>query len=401
METTSKPARIDSLDQFRGYTVAGMVVVNYLGDYPAIHSVFKHNNNYLSYADTIMPSFLFAAGVSYRLTTVRRLETIGSPGTTRRAVGRGFGLIFISLMLYGFDQAFNSWNDMTSEGVREFIAKLLKADLWETLAIIGACQLLVLPLIARSAMVRAGALIAFLAIHVSLTYAFNWNFVNGQPNVLDPIWGASTSRAWDGGFFGLLMWSSLMLMGTFVYDIIASGPKFGRLLALGILLMGVGWGLSCLTRLYDIEPGEVSIGEQSPVLPPLGDLARREWRSLLAEPPFVAPPPKELRAENYWMMGKRIVSLSFVLFAGGFAFAASGLFVAICDVGGLKLGLFRTFGMNPLAAYGIHHMLEQGAHQVVPKDSPLFWCLIGLAVFFGLTYFCIRSLERQGIFLRL
>jgi len=47
------------------YTVAGMCAVNFLGGLHAIHPVLKHNNNYFSYADTIMPGFLFACGFSY------------------------------------------------------------------------------------------------------------------------------------------------------------------------------------------------------------------------------------------------------------------------------------------------------------------------------------------------
>ncbi|MFM8189440.1 MAG: hypothetical protein ACKN85_13260, partial [Pirellula sp.] len=60
--------RLSSLDQFRGYTVLGMLVVNYSGDYAACPQLWKHSNDYLSYADTIMPQFLFAVGFSLRLT---------------------------------------------------------------------------------------------------------------------------------------------------------------------------------------------------------------------------------------------------------------------------------------------------------------------------------------------
>ena len=70
MSKMTTMGRIDSIDQFRGYTVAGMIVVNFLGvcymtSEPAI---LRHHNTYFSYADTIMPSFMFACGFSYRLT---------------------------------------------------------------------------------------------------------------------------------------------------------------------------------------------------------------------------------------------------------------------------------------------------------------------------------------------
>jgi len=72
---TSVPSssRIISLDQFRGYTVAGMMLVNFIGDFAAAHPVFKHHNTYFSYADTIMPAFHFAVGFALRLTLLKRL----------------------------------------------------------------------------------------------------------------------------------------------------------------------------------------------------------------------------------------------------------------------------------------------------------------------------------------
>ena len=90
--TSTSPGRIVSMDQFRGYTVAGMCVVNFLGGLAAIHPVLKHNNNYFSYADSIMPSFMFACGFSYRLTALRRLDRVGAAATYRRFVWRSLGL---------------------------------------------------------------------------------------------------------------------------------------------------------------------------------------------------------------------------------------------------------------------------------------------------------------------
>ena len=73
-----KSSRIVSLDQFRGYTVVGMLLVNFIGGYQVVPAVLKHRNTYCSYADTIMPQFFFAVGFAYRLTFLRRLETVGT-----------------------------------------------------------------------------------------------------------------------------------------------------------------------------------------------------------------------------------------------------------------------------------------------------------------------------------
>ncbi|MEZ6077574.1 MAG: hypothetical protein R3C56_18485 [Pirellulaceae bacterium] len=88
---------------------------------------------------------------------------------------------------------------------------------------------------------------------------------------------------------------------------------------------------------------------------------------MLAEPPFVPPPEAEQRAINYWMMDKRLPTPSFVLFSTGCAMALYGLFVLVCDIGGWTLGLFRTFGQNPLAAYVIHHFVESAILEWFPR----------------------------------
>ena len=74
-ENDTLPGRIVSLDQFRGYTVAGMLLVNFLGGFRRRYPpVLKHHNTYCSYADTIMPQFFFAVGFAYRLTFLRRRQ---------------------------------------------------------------------------------------------------------------------------------------------------------------------------------------------------------------------------------------------------------------------------------------------------------------------------------------
>ena len=206
MKTTlpTTPGRIVSMDQFRGYTVVGMCLVNFLGGLDAIHPLLKHNNNYFSYADSIMPSFMFACGFSYRLTVLRRRAQTGPGATYWRFVVRSLGLVLVSLMMYGFGEEFKTWSQVTPDRVHAFLVKLVKANLWEVLAIIGVAQLLIMPVIAAGPRVRAGTLVGFLATHLLLTYAFNFDFVYGRPNALDDYLRVPGSTAWDGGFFGLL-----------------------------------------------------------------------------------------------------------------------------------------------------------------------------------------------------
>ena len=196
-----------------------------------------------------------------------------------------------------------------------------------------------------------------------------------------------------------------MLGGTLAYDVVSGegegGRPIRRLASWGAGLMALGYALSCLTTLYDVKTSDPFESPVSPVLPPLHELGTNPRGSLLADPPFVKPPPPEVRAVNYWMMDKRVVTVSFTLFSTGFAFALYSLFVLVCDRGRQRLEMFRMLGQNPLAAYLLHHPVEKTVRACVPEDSPLWWCLIGLLIFFMITMLFVRYLDRHKMFIRL
>jgi predicted acyltransferase len=421
--------RVVSLDQFRGYTVLGMILVNFIGGFAVVHSVFKHNDNYFSYADSIMPSFHFAVGYAYRLTMLKRLGQLSRGLTYWSYARRSLALIFLAALLFGGGEAIQKWAQFSAfpEGWPEtgsagfaatflaqwrvYLAHLLKSNLWNTFAIIGATQLLVLPLVATGPRVRMAALIGLGIGHALLCYWFNWGFVRGDPaNWMVQLWRTGGDRSWDGGFFGPLCWAVPMLGGTLAYDLARRSPgartSARRLFGVGAGMMVLAYLLSCPTRLFDVKYGAVpnprmARDAANPFIPAPQAWQNRTLVSLLAEPPFVAPPPSKVRLENYWMMCKQIPTLSFIWFAAGFAFALYGLFVMICDIGGWQCGVFRTFGTNPLAAYCLHEVISFQFSRVMPPDSPLWYCTLGFAAFFAATYVCVRALEKARIFIRL
>lgn len=379
-ENRASAGRILSLDQFRGYAVVAMFVVNYWSHLEAGPAFLKHHNSYFSFADSIMVAFLFAVGMAFRLTLVRRRMHGQMQGVYSRYVRRSLALVFVSIILYGVGKQFDSWNEISLPSLAHFAACLLKANLWEVLAIIGVTQICVLPWAGRSIRIRVVVMLLCLLLHALLSQWFNFAFVQGRPNPLDDLLGTSGVRAWDGGLFGPISWSVAMLAGTIACDLVmldrSTLQKCQTLVASGVVMMTLGYALSCLSTLYVAAPNQQQRAfASSPVFPDLSAAAANGSTLALAEPPFVAPP--EDRAWNYWMMSKRVVTVPFVLFGSGFSFAVYAIFVAICDGVGLSLGLFRTFGQNPLIAYVIHHLVLVTLFPLIPPDSNIVYGSLG------------------------
>ena len=72
------PGRLASLDAFRGFTIAAMVLVNNPGDWSHLYSQLEHAKwNGWTFTDTIFPFFLFIGGVSMAL-SLGRLAASGA-----------------------------------------------------------------------------------------------------------------------------------------------------------------------------------------------------------------------------------------------------------------------------------------------------------------------------------
>ena len=70
--------RLDSLDAFRGFTIAAMVLVNNPGDWSNLYSQLAHAHWHgWTFTDTIFPFFLFIGGVSMAL-SLGRLAAAGA-----------------------------------------------------------------------------------------------------------------------------------------------------------------------------------------------------------------------------------------------------------------------------------------------------------------------------------
>lgn len=359
MLTDESPARrIVSLDQFRGYTVAGMLLVNFLG-FDAIPAILRHHNTYCSYADTIMPQFFFAVGFAYRLTYLRRVEKSGWREAVVAALHRNAGLLLLGLVFHHLDGEYRSWADLQAHGPWGVISSAFRREPFQALVHIALASLWVLPVIGAGAGIRVAYLLASAGLHLALSWWF----------YLDWAWKTPVI---DGGPLGFLSWAIPLLVGSMAYDAAAAStdPRrvAARLAGWSVALMIAGYALSC---------------------------AGGEW----AAPPFRQPP--STHRVDLWTMSQRTGSISYLTFAAGFSLAIDALFVVLCDVGRFRSRVFGTFGVNALAAYLIHPMVAGAIKPFIPRDSPLWYVMPGFILYFVICYSFNRYLEKHRLFLKL
>ena len=432
-QETQPRSRLASLDQFRGYTVAGMFLVNFIGAFQAAPYLFKHHLVFCSYADTIMPQFFFAVGFAMRLSFGRRNAAEGLASAYRHAVLRSLGLMLIAILWYGGrpqlpDGIRFEWESFRSIGVWGAIWKQLKVDWFQTLLHIAVTSVWILPVIRASARVRLAYLVASACLHMILNYWFYFDWHNNAP------------RGIDGGPLGFLTWSIPTLAGTLVCDWVGeyqsnrstSRKVVTQMLVWSVIFCSVGWILSCGTRWYDVAEDAVSKDEtplpvlsSNPVFPPkesfqrwLTDLRAGRWNQVLAESPFVPPPhardlitvdgrsaekdfSSRYRPWNYWMMSQQCGSISYLTFSAGVSIAVFLLFFLLADLWSIRIGVFRTLGVNALFGYFIHSIVDGTVKTFMPEDISTFAMWVGFACYFGLCWLVLRYLEQKKLFLKL
>jgi len=404
-ETIPAPRpRLASLDQFRGYTVAGMLLVNFLGGYAICPRILQHTNDFCSYADTIMPQFLFAAGFAMQLGAAR-LALADRATRWKRIARRFIGLSLVAIIWYSFGDWDGIWPQLQSEGLMATLAVVTKRTWFQTLLHISVTSLWITPVVGRSIPIRVAWAAGSGLLHIWLSWWFNFDWVNGANGGHSGI---------DGGPLGFLTWSVTAITGTVACDIVRSGASgiVRRLVIWGVLIAGVAYGLSSLTTLYNIpvrEPQGAALPEWygptdsklaiDPVVPSPQRLQSVQWT--WPEPPFVAPPGKEVRQWNYWMMSQRAGTLTYCLFAAGISLIVLAFFYWFSDVCGQQVGVFRTFGTNALAAYIFHDIAGWIIDPFVTRDSPATEVLLAFAAFFCLVYGACRILEWKKWYVRM
>jgi len=228
--------RIASLDQFRGWAIFSMVLVNFLGEYRSMPETMRHHEWGLSFADVVVPAFLFAVGVAYRLTFLRRMRRDGIWAARRAALKRNVLLLLVAFFLYGTVY-------FIERGVVPGLLRLCQSILGQ----IALASLLALPFIERGPVVR---------LVMALVYCGGFQAVYQRTG-----YGAwMQGNGYDSGPLGALNRVCPLLMGTVIYDLLAQPDRkrlLGGAVALGVGAILAGYGLSLIwgfSKPFDAVP---------------------------------------------------------------------------------------------------------------------------------------------------
>jgi predicted acyltransferase len=204
--------RLDSIDQFRGFAIMLMVLVNYLAGVERIPAWLKHAPDVgLTVADLVAPLFIFAIGLTYGRSWRQRSARNGKLKAAQHFFTRFMALMGIGTIL----SAGEIWLEIDGTTVN-----------WGVLQTIGTAGMVTLFVISLPAGWRATVGLGLLA---------------GYQHLLDSFWLTNILHSPHGGLPGSLSWAGMMILATALGDIFHDPSK--RKAFLTMTLLGLALGL--------------------------------------------------------------------------------------------------------------------------------------------------------------
>lgn len=218
---TSKD-RIASIDQFRGYTLFAMIMVNFLGGFQAMPWQFKHHEVQMSFADTVAINFLFAVGLGQSLSFRKYAEKHGIWRARWRAFRRNLILMGIVVLL--------TRDNLHLQNFWTSLKEYLRYPFWDALTHIACAGVLCIPFMERSVRVRAIMAVVYMVFYQVCYSALGygkWVMGNGV----------------DGGPVGSIAWTVPLLLGSIVSDWRKELPAkrfMAKILWTGLIVSAIG-----------------------------------------------------------------------------------------------------------------------------------------------------------------
>ncbi|MDZ7372411.1 MAG: DUF5009 domain-containing protein [candidate division KSB1 bacterium] len=370
-ESSPIPGRLQSLDAFRGFTIAAMMLVNNPGSWQHVLPPLLHAEwNGWTFTDLIFPFFLFIVGTALVFSFTRRLEQ----GAPRRSL---YGRMFRrTLLLILFGLFLNAFPKFDFEHLR-YPGVLQRIGLCYLMA-----SLVVLHLGIRGQAIVAAALLVLYWLLMKLVPVPGYG-----PGVLSPEGnlGAYIDRLVFGQHMFWPNWDPEGLLSTIP--------------AVSTTLLGVLTGHWLRTRR---DPREIA-----------------GWMFVWGNVALVAG-----SLMNFWFpINKNLWSPSYTVYTAGVALNMLAAFYWLIDVKGYRSWSkpFVVWGMNAIAVYVFIGILarimiftevDSGGETLSIKGylwktvfstlgEPWFGSLLHALVYVAISYLFVWCLWRRRIFLRL
>lgn len=241
------PQRLLSLDVFRGFTIAAMVLVNNPGDWAHIYAPLRHAEwNGWTFTDWIFPFFLFICGVSLTFSKTRALASGVSKRNVMLQLWRRAAIIILIGLTLNFIPAF-TFETLRYPGVLQRIGLCiivaapivlwcdLRGQIAWTFGLMAtyAVVMLLLPISDVSGVIAAGALEPGKDVGAFIDRALLNGHLWVQSKTWDPEGLFSTSPAVATLLFGVFA-------GRWLQSASAPATKTAWMMVAGLLALWIG-----------------------------------------------------------------------------------------------------------------------------------------------------------------
>jgi len=325
--------RLQSLDVFRGLTIAGMLLVNNPGTWSAIYPPLEHATwNGWTPTDLIFPFFLFIAGVTTHLSlTARRARGDDEGAIRRQIIRRGLLIFLLGFLVNGFP--FFTWGDVAGVADPTFIQRVV--DRLYHWRIMGVLQRIGLAYMIGGLLSQGKSVKRQVATIAVLLYGYWFAMTllpvpdSGAMGLLVLGDAPRTMAAWWDRL--LLDWSRFGLGNHLWVSSKTWDPEgiFSTIPAIATAMLGnlAGQWLSVRRTLNERLNGMFAVGA-------IGMMAGLMWN---------------------WSfpINKSLWTSSYVVFAGGMATLSIATIMWVVDVQHIRgwTKPFVVYGMNPMVAF--------------------------------------------------
>jgi len=221
---TSSDGRIKAIDQFRGFVIICMVIINFSSGVESFPARLKHAPDVgLNFADLGAPMFVLAIGLTYGLSFRRRAKKDG--------VSAAYGH-FVRRYL-----AFLGMGAIVSAGETSLGLNTRDVD-WGVLQTIGSAGLLTLTVILLPAVARLGIGLGLLALYQIL---------------FDSYWMKMVMNSPHGGLPGALSWGAMLIIATVFGDLLHKQEHRKYIPLVSLLFVAAGFVLGMVVPVSKIR----------------------------------------------------------------------------------------------------------------------------------------------------